>query len=503
LKEIPRYVYQPEGEQFVLSPEEASSIPAGHRRGEMYRERFQLVQHILLKGENFVRVENFTSHSSGPTAGGTSASSSSAESLVIPRISVEASMSTTPEILHSTEPRKLSLFDIYEGSKFPLTPVESLPGSKGVAFALGYLIQPEATRFALEGLSLSVNLDLAHTEFSDDFINLHSLVLVKGRMDGNIFRVAEISLPTIGRRELFDLDSVASSAAGPATSGGRLRKRHHQQRQPRQEGAGSGGLETSEEEKLVVVLSDFCLERESTLEKLGRVLEGFATVSSRVPEVVVLMGSFVEREVGKSAMELRRYQNCFARLIDFLANNRELVKATQFILIPGPLDPGQHKLLPQFPLDMIRTFDVVARAKQLGISLTLAGNPARVRVGPRDLVLFREELTQTFHRVRINNADEAASSPDVFQLTAHAVLSQLHLYPVSASANKAVMWDFDAALRLHPIPHVLVVGESGPSVNEALNLNGCRVARAPSFTKADEFLMLFADSVEISQLPRE
>jgi DNA polymerase epsilon subunit 2 len=137
------------------------------------------------------------------------------------------------------------------------------------------------------------------------------------------------------------------------------------------------------------------LDRPEVLERLRAVLEGFSAVGS-VPAMFILMGDFCSRPFGQHTDDRAAFQGHFDALADLLASFPEVATRTQFVLVPGPGDPGATKTLPTSPLPASfcgRLLD----AERLP-HVTLATNPCRIRFFTQEIVVFRHELTTRLRR---------------------------------------------------------------------------------------------------------
>lgn len=81
------------------------------------------------------------------------------------------------------------------------------------------------------------------------------------------------------------------------------------------------------------------------MEKLKILFDGYAD-SDNPPLLFVLMGNFLAEAHGaQSAMTLR---DQFSALADIICQFPALNDNSQFVFIPGPLDPGFVNIFPRF-----------------------------------------------------------------------------------------------------------------------------------------------------------
>jgi len=391
----------------------------------MYRDRFLTVYHQLVQDQRFAN------------------SNESDGCLHLPPISLAGE----PVIRQKTL-KQLSLFNLEENDRIVLTPVESLPGNPGLKFSYGFLSRLEEERLSLEGLTLSVPVDLSKARMAQDFICEGSLVLVKGVMDDTVLRVTELAMPPAPARK--DCDLSKNYFAGDIDV----------------------NFNDADEDCTAVIISDFHLDNAKVLQGFEDMLTGFLQADC-FPELYVLMGSFSSEAPGVAGDRVKAYQESFQAFSDMLRKHEKVVSKARIVMIPGPNDPGPT-CLPRFPVDNHRTHGISKDHP----NLILASNPCRVRLGNRELVFMRAGLSDELRRHRLVSSKEAYDITKMNGMTAKAVFSQMHLFPVN-TAETAIMWDFDNALRLYPIPHAVFVGQGSESANTLVN--GSHFATVGSF----------------------
>lgn len=167
-------------------------------RASMLRDRFQIMQHRMLRNALFSKSE-FSSALQFGGKGGVSSSSPSG----------------------STSGRG--------GQKVEVTPIDSLVGTAGTKILLGLLSQRADGRYWLEDLNGSVRADLSNARTTVGFFTLGCIVLAEGEMvdddeegdvgagggggggaDGRVFRVSCLGFPPAEARR-DTLRSICSS----------------------------------------------------------------------------------------------------------------------------------------------------------------------------------------------------------------------------------------------------------------------------------------------------
>jgi DNA polymerase epsilon subunit 2 len=161
--------------------------------------------------------------------------------------------------------------------------------------------------------------------------------------------------------------------------------------------ARAEALQTSREaaDAMFVLISHLHLDKPECLDRLRTVLDTFAGAGT-IPAMFILMGDFCSRPFGQHAGDRAAYQANFDALADLLASFPDVATHTQFVLVPGPGDPGATKTLPSSPLPA--SFCRKLLNKQLLPRLTLATNPARIRFFTQEIVVFRHELCTRLRR---------------------------------------------------------------------------------------------------------
>lgn len=104
-------------------------------------------------------------------------------------------------------------------------------------------------------------------------------------------------------------------------------------------------IERENEGATFVILSDVHLDNPMVLEKMKVLLDGY---SDSPPLLFIFMGNYLAETHGaNSAATLRDQFNVLADMIlEFPAIN----ETSQFVFIPGPLDPGFVNIFPRLVL---------------------------------------------------------------------------------------------------------------------------------------------------------
>lgn len=121
-----------------------------------------------------------------------------------------------------------------------------------------------------------------------------------------------------------------------------------------------------------------------------------------------------------------------------------LAQNAQFVLVPGPSDPGAGSALPRPPIP--NYFAEFLRQRVPGINLHLMTNPCRLRLYNQEVVIFREDILRKMQRHSLFPQDTGDGNQDVNEQIVKALLSQGHLCPLPLTA-RPINWQFDGALR--------------------------------------------------------
>lgn len=234
---------------------------------------------------------------------------------------------------------------------------------------------------------------------------------------------------------------------------------------------------------MYVTLSEVHLDNVIVLERLADLFHGYE--QSAPPAAYVFMGNFYSSPFLPTQEGVKNYREGFERLKLLMSNiPNHVERGTRFIFIPGPRDPGAQ-MLPRTPLTNYLTSDI---AKDIP-GVTLATNPCRIRHFSRELVFFRHDILKTLRRHELVPLREAgkAGAPTQAHIQnemARLLLDQAHLAPLPLQESN-IMWDFDHALRLYPLPDAVFVG--GVSRGFECEYKGARFFSVGPFCRDGKF----------------
>lgn len=338
-----------------------------------------------------------------------------------------------------------------------LTAIESLVGSVGVKRILGTISQIEEGKWFLEDPKSSIELDFSELTAEDvqsGFFTEGSLCIAEGEVlnDRDAFVVRSLKFGPAESAEM-------TKRAFPSTDffGANLDHRLEERLLKFEENTANDGNDS------FLVVSDVWLDDAQVWERLRYVISGAA---SSPPFALVLMGNFASPT---NARSLSTYIDGFEKLADLLAAAPELVRKTRLIFVPGPTDltPSRDVLpSPALVKPIIDAFDkrlkralAPLKAKSTKVesgdlpawpSVHFTSNPTRIRYCTKQLVFFREEVTNKLRRhcfLRPSTAETEALSEHLVR----TLCDQSHLCPLPVTV-KPIYWNFDHAMRLYPLP---------------------------------------------------
>ncbi|KAL7549632.1 hypothetical protein ACHAWF_012897 [Thalassiosira exigua] len=247
---------------------------------------------------------------------------------------------------------------------------------------------------------------------------------------------------------------------------------------------------------MFVVLSDVHLDSPAVLDRIERMLAGYADFAP-LP-VFVFMGNFSSRPLVDGAKAMT---GCFEDLANVVSKFPNVADEGRFVFVPGPNDPGISGVLPRGPIPKCFTSALRSRVKHV----VFASNPCRMRFFSKEIVFFRDDLVGKMRRHCLLEPREDESDEDFEgdngneggkaimiggrqRLPRHVVktvLDQGHLSPLPLSTSP-VFWRHDHALRLYPFPDALIVGDQVDPYYE--NYEECDAINPGPFSNGYKFV---------------
>jgi DNA polymerase epsilon subunit 2 len=203
---------------------------------------------------------------------------------------------------------------------------------------------------------------------------------------------------------------------------------------------------------MIVMLSDVHLDKPAVLAKLATMLEGLV---SSAPPAFVFHGNFTSRPFSSQPGETARLKAAFDSLADLIGKFPSLARESHFVFIPGPgdLPLSMASCLPSPSIPAAFT----AKLREKLSHCTFASNPCRMSWITKEIVFFREDLLHKMRRNCIRPPSEMETT-DISQHLVKTLIDQAHLSPLTME-KRPIYWNYDHALRLYPLPDVLVLAD--------------------------------------------
>ncbi|KAF8337053.1 epsilon DNA polymerase [Cantharellus anzutake] len=348
-------------------------------------------------------------------------------------------------------------------SYLKITSTKNLLGRIGERFLLfGMLSHDSAGKLCLEDTEGKVMLDITDTAPSEGFFTEGCFVLVEGDYTANeSFAVIAIGHPPSERR------AVARSIFGHIDMLGNgattvLEDASYQER-----------LELEYSRLSFLVMSDLWLDHRRTLEGLSKVFEG-CVENDFIPLIFILCGNFTSGSLDLTSGDgLAKYQDNLDSLADLIAGFPAISRNSHFVFVPGPLDPWGSSTLPRRPLPSSFTSRIRSRVPKSHFP----SNPARIKFFGLEVVIFREDLMAKMLRNLIGVKPDLQGS-DLKRFLVQTIVDQCNLSPLPFPVSP-ILWDFDHALRLYPMPSAVILADSYERYD--LTYEGCHVFNPGNF----------------------
>jgi len=326
-----------------------------------------------------------------------------------------------------------------KSSKFSLKPVEHLlscSGSLGDVIVLGMLTNLKEGVYYLEDPSGAVEVNLSKTVFHNGIFTENCFVLAEGSYDDQIFHVTALGFPPI------ETAKMTRSYYGNVNFFGGPSKTCV---------ASSENLKEIEQDDLnqnnmFVFVSDLWLDDPKVMTKFNILLGGYA---QSPPYLFILCGNFLSKAVGLKQLTILKKH--FSELGDMIAKFPSLLESSRFLFVPGPQDPGPGNILPRPPISKMITEELCHKVP----FAEFVSNPCRIQYCSQEIVIYREDIINKMCR---NSVHLPKDSQDISSQFVKTILSQGHLCPLPLIV-RPVYWGFDNALRLYPLPDLVVCAD--------------------------------------------
>ncbi|KAJ1932869.1 DNA-directed DNA polymerase epsilon, subunit B, partial [Kickxella alabastrina] len=353
---------------------------------------------------------------------------------------------------------------------YKLSTIDSLQGREGEHFLLfGMLAQLEEGKLFIEDKAGSIELDFStmadkHTSVNGLFTE-SCFALVDGFVEDGIFKVEEIGLPPPESRE-----QTRNAFPNVNLFGGPQSLRTEAQLRAIEVANDNG----------IIVLSDVWLDKQETMDALHMLFDGFS--HSTPPIAFIFIGDFSSKPFVPGSGETVQYRDNMTALGQLIAGFPEIARKSHFVFVPGNNDPWGQGALPKPPIAEFFT-------KRLGsriANVSFTTNPCRIKYCTHEIVIFREDMLK---RVRRNSVLPPTEGTEIVKHLVRTVIDQGHLCPLPQRICP-IYWAYDHAMRLYPIPDVLILADRFDSYS--INYEGCHCINPGSFSSGDfSFFMYY------------
>ncbi|XP_035884614.1 DNA polymerase epsilon subunit 2 isoform X3 [Phyllostomus discolor] len=297
------------------------------------------------------------------------------------------------------------------GSKFQLKTIETLLGNTtkiGDVIVLGMITQLKEGKFFLEDPTGTVQLDLSKAQFHSGLYTESCFVLAEGWFEDQVFHVNAFGFPptepsSTTRAYYGNINFFGGPSNTSVKTSAKLKQ-----------------LEDENEDAMFVFISDVWLDRAEVQEKLHTMFSGY---SPAPPTCFILCGNFSSAPYGKN--QVQALKESLKALADIICEYPNIHQRSRFVFVPGPEDPGFGSILP------------------------------RIQYCTQEIIVFREDLVNKMCRNCVRFPSSNLDIPSHFVKT---ILSQGHLTPLPLYVCP-VYWAYDFALRVYPVPDLLVIAD--------------------------------------------
>nr|XP_045252300.1 DNA polymerase epsilon subunit 2 isoform X3 [Macaca fascicularis] len=318
-----------------------------------------------------------------------------------------------------------------------LKTIETLLGSTtkiGDVIVLGMITQLKEGKFFLEDPTGTVQLDLSKAQFHSGLYTEACFVLAEGWFEDQVFHVNAFGFPptepsSTTRAYYGNINFFGGPSNTSVKTSAKLKQ-----------------LEEENKDAMFVFLSDVWLDQVEVLEKL-RIM--FAGYSPAPPTCFILCGNFSSAPYGKN--QVQALKDSLKTLADIICEYPDIHQSSRFVFVPGPEDPGFGSILPRPPL----AESITNEFRQRVPFSVFTTNPCRIQYCTQEIIVFREDLVNKMCRNCVRFPSSNLAIPNHFVKT---ILSQGHLTPLPLYVCP-VYWAYDYALRVYPVPDLLVIAD--------------------------------------------
>ncbi|XP_059610878.1 DNA polymerase epsilon subunit 2 [Phlebotomus argentipes] len=340
---------------------------------------------------------------------------------------------------------------------------------------LGMFTQFGDGKFHVEDPTGTIPLDLTEAKMHSGLFCDGCFVLVQGKYTDGVLKVTSLGFPPS--------EAATSSRAyfGTAnTWGGRSKSllKYSQRLKT---------VELTDTEATIIFLSDCWLDDATVMQKLRVLFEGY---DDSPPVAIVLMGPFT-----RNPEHYRLLKEKFTELANIIAQCPSIMAKTDVVLVPAVDDPPTSNILPRPALPDF----LVAELRRKVPRVIAATNPCRLQYCTQQITIFRMDLVTKLCR----NAIRFPESGPIEEHVARTLVCQGSLAPMHMNVMP-ILWHYDAALSLYPLPDLVVLGDSSKSFST--QLQSCTILNVGSFAKSNFSFKVYVPhnrTVEDSMIPSE
>ncbi|XP_035576011.1 DNA polymerase epsilon subunit 2 isoform X8 [Canis lupus baileyi] len=318
-----------------------------------------------------------------------------------------------------------------------LKTIETLLGSTakiGDVIVLGMITQLKEGKFFLEDPTGTVQLDLSKAQFHSGLYTESCFVLAEGWFEDRVFHVNAFGFPpTEPSSTTRAYYGNVNFFGGPSNTSVKTSAKLKQ-------------LEEENKDAMFVFISDVWLDQGEVLRKLHTMFSGY---SPAPPTCFIMCGNFSSAPYGKS--QIQALKDSLKTLADIICEYPNIHQSSRFVFIPGPEDPGFGSILPRPPI----AESITNEFRQRVPFSVFTTNPCRIQYCTQEIIVFREDLVNKMCRNCVRFPSSNLDIPNHFVKT---ILSQGHLTPLPLYVSP-VYWAYDYALRVYPVPDLLVIAD--------------------------------------------
>ncbi|XP_023608838.1 DNA polymerase epsilon subunit 2 isoform X12 [Myotis lucifugus] len=289
-------------------------------------------------------------------------------------------------------------------------------------------------KFFLEDPTGTVQLDLSKAQFHSGLYTESCFVLAEGWFEDQVFHVNAFGFPptepsSTTRAYYGNINFFGGPSNTSVKTSAKLKQ-----------------LEDENKDAMFVFISDVWLDQAEVLEKLHTMFSGY---SPAPPTCFILCGNFSSAPYGKN--QVQALKDSLKTLADIICEYPNIHQSSRFVFVPGPEDPGFGSILPRPPL----AESITNEFRQRVPFSVFTTNPCRIQYCTQEIIVFREDLVNKMCRNCVHFPSSNLDIPNHFVKT---ILSQGHLTPLPLYVCP-VYWAYDYALRVYPLPDLLVIAD--------------------------------------------